>query len=242
MFTKDDDQKIYRKVKKEYFVHDFLRCVAERNGLGSLSYRDIAKNAVLLEYAFNCFVIENKKDVSYNDALNVVLRRIDNQIKGGIYFSKLWRFVRCDLDDERYAYAEYAFFDTLNEGKNSCFKELAFDPMDGNGNIEYEEIDSPMQPNSFRFTQEQDKCFHVTEILPYEAKGEYACIWHHGYEGVDFKISFIGSYKECMEYAKINAQKEYEDFEGAEYTEFTNQFVVDDGYQYLVWDVVKLPE
>ena len=36
MFTKDDDQKIYLKIRKEYFVHDFLRCVAERNGLGSL--------------------------------------------------------------------------------------------------------------------------------------------------------------------------------------------------------------
>ena len=45
-----------------------------------------------------------------------------------------------------------------------------------------------------------------------------------------------------MEYAKSSAQKEYENFDGAEYSEFDNQFVVDDGYQWRVWDVVKLPE
>lgn len=241
MITREE-KRAYEKTRKDYFIRDFLRCVVEKNGLGSLSCREVAKNSVLLEYAFNCFESANDKDTTYNDALRAVIRRIDNQIKGGIYFCKLWRFVRCDLDDERYAYAEYEFFDTLNEGKESCFKELAFDPMYGNGDIQYNEIFSPDKPNSFRFTQKQENCYHVTEILPYEAKGEYVCIWHHAYEGVDFKVLFVGFYKECMEYAKSSAQKEYENFDGAEYSEFDNQFVVDDGYQWRVWDVVKLPE
>lgn len=85
MITREE-KRAYEKTRKDYFIRDFLRCVVEKNGLGSLSCREVAKNSVLLEYAFNCFESANDKDTTYNDALRAVIRRIDNQIKGGIYF------------------------------------------------------------------------------------------------------------------------------------------------------------
>lgn len=39
-----------------------------------------------------------------------------------------------------------------------------------------------------------ENCFHVMEVLPYEPKGEYACIWYHAYERVGFEVLFVGTY------------------------------------------------
>lgn len=54
------------------------------------------------------------------------------------------------------------------------------------------------------------------EVLPYESKGEYACIWYHAYEGVGFEVLFVGTYDKCEEYAK----KVCADFKDGEYTEY----------------------
>jgi tRNA(Glu) U13 pseudouridine synthase TruD len=42
-----------------------------------------------------------------------------------------------------------------------------------------------------------ENCFHVMEVLPYEPKGEYACIWYHAYERVGFEVLFVGTYDKC---------------------------------------------
>lgn len=206
-------------------------------------YEEVKKNKVLQDCAYIFFKNSSNKNTSYNKALDAAFKAIEIRVKNGIYFSKLWKFVRCDLDDENYTEARYEFFDTLEEGKESCFKELPFDPMLGNGELEYKEVCTlDEKPNSFRLDQSQENCFHVMEVLPYEPKGEYACIWYHAYEGVGFEVLFVGTYDKCAEYAKSSAKKVCADFKYGEYTEYYDQVVVDTGMEWQIWDIVKLPE
>lgn len=206
-------------------------------------YEEVKKNKVLQDCAYIFFKNYSNKNTSYNKALDAVFKAIEIRVKNGIYFSKLWKFVRCDLDDENYTEAKYEFFDTLEEGKESCFKELPFDPMLGNGELEYKEVCTlDEKPNFFRLDQSQENCFHVMEVLPYEPKGEYACIWYHAYEGVGFEVLFVGTYDKCAEYAKSSAKKVCADFKDGEYTEYYDQVVVDTGMEWQIWDIVKLPE
>lgn len=161
-------------------------------------YEEVKKNKVLQDCAYIFFKNSSNKNTSYNEALDAAFKAIEIRVKNGIYFSKLWKFVRCDLDDENYTEARYEFFDTLEEGKESCFKELPFDPMLGNGELEYKEVYTlDEKPNSFRLDQSQENCFHVMEVLPYKPKGEYACIWYHAYERVGFEVLFVGTYDKC---------------------------------------------
>ena len=140
-------------------------------------YEEVKKNKVLQDCAYIFFKNYSNKNTSYNKALDAAFKAIEIRVKNGIYFGNLWKFVRCDLDDENYTEARYEFFDTLDEGKESCFKELPFDPMLGNGELEYKEVCTlDEKPNSFRLDQSQENCFHVMEVLPYKPKGEYACI------------------------------------------------------------------
>ena len=112
-----------------------------------------------------------------------------------------------------------------------------------NGELKYKEVCTlDEKPNSFRLDQSQENCFHVMEVLPYEPKGEYACIWYHAYEGVGFEVLFVGTYDKCAEYAKSSAKKVCADFKDGEYTEYYDQVVVDTGMEWQIWDIVKLPE
>ena len=84
-------------------------------------YEEVKKNKVLQDCAYIFFKNSSNKNTSYNKALDAAFKAIEIRVKNGIYFSKLWKFVRCDLDDENYTEARYEFFDTLEEGKESCF-------------------------------------------------------------------------------------------------------------------------
>lgn len=91
-------------------------------------YEEVKKNKVLQDCAYIFFKNSSNKNTSYNKALGA----------------------------ENYTEARYEFFDTLEEGKESCFKELPFDPMLGNGELEYKEVYTlDEKPNSFRLDQSQ---------------------------------------------------------------------------------------
>lgn len=245
----NEEKKIYEDVKKAYFMYDFLKRVKERKETGSclegLTVDELKKNKIFLDKAYDYFRQTEVKDRTYNDILDSVIETMEFQVKRDVYFKNVWKFISCNLDDEHYAEAEYDFFDTMTEGKRSCFENLPFDPIYSGveGSIEYKETFSfDNKPSSFRLSQTQENCFYVTEVHPYEATGEYACIWHHAYEGVSFEVVCVGSYDECMEYARNSAKAVYADFEHGEYDEFTDQVIVDTENEWQVWDVVKLPD
>ena len=68
-------------------------------------YEEVKKNKVLQDCAYIFFKNSSNKNTSYNEALDAAFKAIEIRVKNGIYFSKLWKFVRCDLDDENYTEA-----------------------------------------------------------------------------------------------------------------------------------------
>ena len=156
----NEEKKIYEEVKKAYFMHDFLKRVEEKKEAGSclesLTVDELKKNKIFLNTAYDYFRQTAIKDRSYNDILDSVIETMEFQIKRDVYYKNVWKFIRCDLDDEHYAEAEYTFFDTMAEGKRSCFENLPFDPIYSGveGSIEYKET------FSFLFINEVLSGFH----------------------------------------------------------------------------------
>lgn len=167
----NEEKRTYENVKKAYFMNDFLKRVKERKETGSclegLAVEELKKNKIFLDEAYDYFRQTEVKDRTYNDILDSVIDSMEFQIKRDVYYKNVWKFIRCTLDDEHYAEAEYAFFDTMTEGKRSCFENLPFDPIYSGveGSIEYKETFSfDNKPSSFRLSQTQENCFYVTEV------------------------------------------------------------------------------
>ena len=106
----DEEKRRFEEFKKEGFICDFLKRIKARreNGscMGSISMEKLKKNTILLNKAYDSFKFIDSKDKAYNDTLNSVIDYMDAQVKSGVYYNKIWKFIRCDLDDEHYSDAE----------------------------------------------------------------------------------------------------------------------------------------
>ena len=139
-------------------------------------------------------------------------------------------YLLCELNDEDYAYAKFSFYKTHEQAIDAAILACVarFD-----GNCEIETANS-----SFRITSKQDNTFYVTEIKRIEVEGTHLLVWHHGYEGVDFKILYQGTYDQCVaeEEKKINCLME--ELECTE--DDRNDNIIDTGIEWEVFDIIEI--
>lgn len=143
------------------------------------------------------------------------------------------KYILCELNDENYTDAIYSFHKTYKEAKKEALVDCV-DNFEGNCEIETER-------DGFRITSQDEDSFFVTEIRQIDtSKGTHLLIWHHAYDGVDFAISFQGTYEECKAKMKEEINKVADELELLPEDICGNS--IDTGEEWQVWDVVKCGE
>lgn len=138
-------------------------------------------------------------------------------------------YLLCELNDEEYTNANYSFYETYMEAK----KEAALTCIEQFENFGEMEIESDV----FGISSKQNESFYVTNIIEIELdKGTHLLIWHHAYDGVDFRVSFQGTYKEC----EVKMKEEMDEVINLHPLSDICDNVVDTGEEWQVWDIVEI--
>ena len=139
------------------------------------------------------------------------------------------KFLLCTLNDENYTEPDFEFFDTKEEAENRCMeigKEF------GSCNVEVTN-----QPLRYDFTCGEH--FIVNCIFELPEVGEFLCIWHHAYNGVDFSLEKSGTLEECQR--KMLEGKEHilrTLYSTLEFEE-ADRCCVDTGTEWELWHVIR---
>lgn len=147
------------------------------------------------------------------------------------------RYLLCELDAESYSYPEFTIFDTKEEAiKQALF--VCANHFEGN------ETEISVDNNCSRICVEDEDNFYVTEIFEFdETKGDLL-VWHHAYDGVDFKIELQGTYEECDAERKRQIQSVFDECDLSkgdnEGFNIETANVVDTGNEWEVWSIVEV--
>lgn len=150
-------------------------------------------------------------------------------------------YLVCILDDEHYTDADYEVYDSMDKAKSVCMDREIYEAFEGTFTIN--EVKYKDGPSGYQIDYSSgDSSFIVNQIIPIKvSEASHLSVWHHGYNGVDFEIRHMGSYSDCMEAVEKEAKKCYSDNRKygyyMEYTTYNNQFIVDTGNEWEVWDV-----
>lgn len=144
------------------------------------------------------------------------------------------KYLVCGLDSDNYTSPDLELFDDIFDAKNRA-KELCL----------WAEAEIEQDLAHHRYSADDGYGnFYVAEIKRIDTdKGSYVLVWHHAYDGVDFKILHQGTYEECKQ-KQINDMKEvanWNDFEMFnEDFDFENDDVIDTGNEWEMWNIVKV--
>lgn len=139
-------------------------------------------------------------------------------------------YLLCELNDENYAYAKYSFYKSFEETVQAAIDTC----KEWNENCEVE-----IEDEGWRITAKCCDSFYVTEIKKIcPENGEYILVWHHGYEGVDFKVRHQGTYEECKRKMSKEVQNLVNDLELT--SEDIRGNVIDTGNEWEIFDIVKI--
>lgn len=140
-------------------------------------------------------------------------------------------YLLCELDSEHYADAKYSFFASLDEAKNAARKTC--ENFDSECDIEYGNSEYRLDAHIW------DDDFYVTEILPVDVKegNNHILVWHHAYDGVDFRLVQTGTKEECEDKMHKEVADCCNDY--GDYSERCADNIVDTGNEWEVWDIVE---
>lgn len=144
----------------------------------------------------------------------------------------------CYLDSEHYSNALFSILDDI-ELEDKIFAEMA------------QEYEMSLEDIKTVFCYDKkDDCeiyfmcidnrFSLYQILTIDSEDEYACIWHHCYNGVDFEIRKTGTYDECIDFMKKDAKEVQEQVQGCQMDEWPRQIILDTGTEWEVWDITYI--
>ena len=156
-------------------------------------------------------------------------------------------FLVCSLNDENYTQADYDFCNTFEEAKEKCIEnvaeyyEISKEKVISRMEFRYDE-ESNTYYYSYQDDDENGNSFFVNQIIEIDVdKEDYLCIWHHAYDGVDFKVVKTSSDKECSDVMYEESDKVFKEC-GTEISIGNAQVVVDTTEEWEVWDIVKVQE
>ena len=192
-------------------------------------------------------------------------------------------YLVCGIDHESYENVEFSFHRNLHLAKKQALQNIK-DNVIASGNAELSE-DEIMQNTRMDLYKEMDnnykringtRChscdwenpvpkvgvlsFYSNRILEVEVNdGDFLCIWHHAYQGIDIGILNIGteedcitlaqktSQEDCITLAQKTSQEDYENCEDAidyEISEYKDRWCIsfDDLVEWRVWSVIQFRE
>ena len=153
------------------------------------------------------------------------------------------KYLVCSLNDENYTCADYDFYDSLEEAKEQCIQNtvecMCVDKEDALKCMEFVEIVEDQKFPTWRYDYNMGYNFFVNQIIEIDIEdGDNALVWHHSYDGVDFRIEHIGTEASCINLKAACSNRVYVE-RGIDIDIYTNQTVVDTGEEWEVWDVIK---
>lgn len=146
----------------------------------------------------------------------------------------------CGLDDENYAYPDYQWFDARQKAMQGAIKNLP-EIFEGACSGKFDIEGNRISIDFFDVYDEYDH-FYVYEM--FEVNKEYALVYHHAYNGVDFEVKELDTRSEAI----IQMARDYNDLQNPEYTE-DNEIdtsrgtaFVDDGTEWHIWNILRKGE
>lgn len=180
-------------------------------------------------------------------------------------------YLVCGIDHENYENVEFSFHRNLHLAKKQAIQNIK-DNVIASGNAELSE-DEIMQNTRMDLYKEMDnnykrisgtRChscdwenpvpkvgvssFYSNRILEIEVNnGDFLCIWHHAYQGIDICVLSIGTEEDCIALAQKTSQEDYENCEDAidyEISEHKDRWCIsfDDLVEWRVWSVIQFRE
>lgn len=91
----------------------------------------------------------------------------------------------------------------------------------------------------FRYDYTNGDTFFVNQIIEIDIEqGDSILVWHHAYDGVDFKVEHIGTEAMCINVKAAASNNAYIE-RGFDIDIEKYQTVVDTDEEWEVWDVIK---
>lgn len=149
-------------------------------------------------------------------------------------------YIATMLDDENYAYPAYQLCESIEDGfevfKNDfCDNETRYE-------IKGNRCDAMWYTGGLWSYE----AFAVCEVFELNDK-PYVLIWHHAYNGVDFSVRQFDTFEEANAVMRAEADDIYIDEakiepEDNEVTPEDWSAIVDNGYEWNCWDILKRSE
>lgn len=180
-------------------------------------------------------------------------------------------YLVCGIDYENYENIEFSFYRNFHLAKKQALQNIKSN-INASGNTELSE-DEISQNIRMDLYKEMDntykringtRChscdwenptpkvgvpsFYCNRILEIEVNdGDFLCIWHHAYQGIDIGILNIGTAEDCVALAQKTSQEDYKSCEDAinyEINEYEDKWCIsfDDLVEWRVWSVIQFRE
>ena len=151
-------------------------------------------------------------------------------------------FLICELNDENYTEPVFQVCETKEIAFEESMKRLA-----NLSKREGSKIETSHHGDRTRINWSLKDRFYVIEILPFrESAGDYLLVWHHAYNGVDFKILKHGTYEECVKRRIQIIKRIYteEDLASGDNEDFDAEkdTCIDTGEEWEMFDIVNVKE
>lgn len=148
------------------------------------------------------------------------------------------KYLVCGLNDENYTMPDFHISDTINEAMKIahdwCIESMGDDYIWCDIATECLEI----FPYECRKTIKNEDIFYVTEIKPIKEDSEYVAMWHHAYNGVDFKVIAEGTKEECEKAIDDDIAQLINNLDIYDYKE--GDMTIDTGEEWEHWELVKV--
>ena len=180
-------------------------------------------------------------------------------------------YLVCGIDHENYENIEFSFHRNFHLAKKQALQNIKSNiNTSGNTKLSKDEISQKTHIDLYKEMDNTFKringtrchncdwenptskvgvpSFYCNRILETEVNdGDFLCIWHHAYQGIDIGILNIGTEEDCVALAQKTSQEDYESCEDAinyEISEYEDRWCIsfDDLVEWRVWSVIQFRE
>lgn len=142
------------------------------------------------------------------------------------------QYIICGSDSEHYMHPDFRVVDAYNvlEEVDRIAKEYSLSMRS-------------MSEDGKHIIYGDNNDFYVQDIIEIDTEAPYGVVYHHAYEGVDFYLETTGTYRHCRNFISqdmMNAWLRIPEEDRVEFTDQKNWHVIDDNYQWHVWNIVPL--
>lgn len=169
------------------------------------------------------------------------------------------KYLVCGLDDEGYISSTvFNIVDSYEEAMEICISNIMHyfdleecDKIEVKNGMEVKYVNY-FGPTSTKVSLSYSYgAFYVNYIIELPDNinhSDYICIWHHAYDGVDFRIVKIGTFEECKDAMEEEAKKMLDEIgkdpDDEDSYDFKEPYLIciDTDTEWEVWDIVSVED